>query len=133
MLIRFKMKFVGKVMGPVITFCLVLTVALFLSLPLGMTVIYLFCTVITFMALVYGFYRTRFEVQTLNIADGVADFSFINKSFFKRKDMKVPLSEIKSEKEDKIISLKTAGKQFAILRQDNVSQEEWKELNVYFA
>ncbi len=51
--------------------------------------------VLMFTSLIYIFYMNRFELLVIGIQDEELHFSFINNSFFKRKDIKVRKNKLK--------------------------------------
>jgi len=132
MLIKFNTKFLNKGLLYLAIFGVIVSATFFLTLPFSGSFIYFFSSLFIFAAFIYMFYRTRFEVLTLKAVNDTVEFSFINKSFFKRKDMKLSLPDIKASKENGIIHLENNGQQFAVIRQSSVTAEEWEQLSAYF-
>lgn len=47
-----------------------------------------------FSGVAFIFYLNRNELLTVKIVDGIGEFSFVNKSFFKREDRKVSIKQL---------------------------------------
>lgn len=132
MLIKFNTKFLKKGLLYLAVFGIILSATFFLTLPFSESSIYFLCSIFIFAALMYVFYRNRFEILTLKAVNDTVELSFINKSFFKRKDMKLSLPDINASKEGAIIHLANNGQQFAVIRQSSVTTEEWEQLSAHF-
>jgi len=84
--------------------------------------------VLVFSSLIYIFYKNRFELLVININADNIHLTFINNSFYKRKDINVERERIKLKQDGDILSFWIDGQQQAIVREKAVSKSDWDKL-----
>ena len=86
-----------------------------------------------FGGMLYIFYLNRNELSLMKTEEEEVKFSFINNSFFRRKDITLPKKDIRCVQEAKVIKLLIGEKLFAIIRPESMKAEEWEQLQSFYS
>ncbi|MDQ0110546.1 hypothetical protein J2T02_005699 [Chitinophaga terrae (ex Kim and Jung 2007)] len=124
MVIQFKAFFLTRMMTRLFVVSGILVCLFFLLSDLHMSYKYFLSMVAVFCGMLYMFYLNRNELSLMKTEEGEVKFSFVNNSFFRRKDVTLPKKEIRCVQEAKMIKLFIGEKLFAIIRQESVEAEE---------
>ena len=94
---------------------------------------YFITTMTVFVGLLYGFKLNRNELHAIMVNGNVIDFSFLNKSFYKRKDMQMQRQDIKAVLKKDQMQLFANQALFAVVQKKSVTAVEWGQLNALFS
>lgn len=133
MAIKFKAVFLTRMMTRLFIVAGILACLFFLISDLHMSYKYFLSMVALLGGMLYMFYLNRNELSLMKTEGAEVKFSFVNNSFFRRKDITLPKKEIQCVQEAKVIKLLTEEKLFAIIRQESVELEEWRQLQSFYS
>jgi len=110
----------------------VVVLLLILLLPFDISINYFIGMLLTFILLICVFYLNRKDLASIEYGASDLVFSFVNKSFFKKKDLTVKSESLKIERSNNCITFLQNKKVLAKLRRQSVSSESWIDINNYF-
>ncbi len=129
MIVKCKAVLLSSMMSWMLIIELPLFVLMFLFLNIFIGYVFLMCSSVFFISLLYIFYKNKFELLTVSVDGSTIYLSFVNNSFFKRPDIKTTKDMVKVEQGDGQLMISMDGQLQAILRQKAVPAESWSEIN----
>ncbi|WPV67567.1 hypothetical protein [Chitinophaga sp. LS1] len=130
MLIKLKPVYLNMLFKIIVSIGLLFAIGLFVFLPVDLVTSYSITAILVLGGIIYSFYLNRNEVLIIKSDAEKIEFSFVNNSIFKRKEVKLTISEIAAVRKGEFLALSNHEHLFAVVRKKAITTTEWDELLV---
>ena len=83
---------------------------------------------IVFTGILSVFYQNRYDIQELNVNEGELEFSYFNRTFFKKGKVKKSNVNIKIDIKDDEVTFSDVNEVIGIIRKCSTDEGKWNEL-----
>lgn len=124
----FTAKYLSNLLIKMIIPCVIISLILFLTLEIKFSYKYLISMMIVFAGILSVFYQNRYDVQEFNVNEGELEFSYFNKTFFKKEKVKKSNVNIKIDVKNDEVTFSDINEVIGIIRKCSTDEEKWNEL-----